>query len=256
MTGRPRSSARVSIWLLTPRALKIVTAPGGILVDLIDQTAHLLARSRSTSVPAVYDLMPDIDRRPVFFERALDDLDIAAFDPRKSRGAGPRTTQPGSCLSSCLARCRGWGASRRRSIPATVRAVRAIDWRAIARHIGSLDAHGNRPGLIWRTARIWPASSPPLCYHRPAQPPARCQRARCASEAAITTRLFATFLGARPLGHAPCACRRCRRRTRCGDPAFLRRAACDDERGKASARSTSATNNTAPVNTASLTALP
>ena len=44
MTGRPRSSARVSIALATPCALKIVTAPGGDLVDLVDKTCPLGAQ--------------------------------------------------------------------------------------------------------------------------------------------------------------------------------------------------------------------
>ena len=49
------------------------------LVDLVDK-ARALGAQPLDDVPVVHDLVPDIDRRPVFLERPLDDLD-RAFDP-------------------------------------------------------------------------------------------------------------------------------------------------------------------------------
>ena len=49
------------------------------LVDLVDKMRPFAAQPLD-DVPVMDDLMAHIDRRPVFFERALDDLD-RPFDP-------------------------------------------------------------------------------------------------------------------------------------------------------------------------------
>ena len=52
---------------------------GRDLVDLVDELRPLGAQSLD-DVAVVHDLMPHIDRRPIFLQGALDDLD-RAFDP-------------------------------------------------------------------------------------------------------------------------------------------------------------------------------
>src|SRR5262249_26784723 len=53
---------------------------GRDLVDLVDETRALGVQSLD-DMPVVNDFMTHIDRRPIFFEGALDDLD-RWFDPR------------------------------------------------------------------------------------------------------------------------------------------------------------------------------
>ena len=79
MTGSPRSAARSSIALATPCALKIVTLPGGTS-SISSTKLRPLGAQPLDDVAVVHDLVADIDRRAVFLERALDDLD-RAFDP-------------------------------------------------------------------------------------------------------------------------------------------------------------------------------
>ena len=79
MTGRPRA-----LGTLLDRARDAVGAEDGDaagrdLVDLVDETRALGAQPLD-DVAVVHDLVPDVDRRAVLFERALDDLD-RAFDP-------------------------------------------------------------------------------------------------------------------------------------------------------------------------------
>jgi hypothetical protein len=49
-------------------------------IDLVDKVRPLGAQPVD-DVAVMDDLMADIDRRPIFFERALDDLD-RSFHPR------------------------------------------------------------------------------------------------------------------------------------------------------------------------------
>ena len=60
---------------------------GRDLVDLVDE-ARALGMQPLNHMPVVHDFVTHIDRRTVFFERALDDLD-RTFDPRtKASGLG------------------------------------------------------------------------------------------------------------------------------------------------------------------------
>ena len=66
------------------------------LVDLVDKAGALGAQPLD-DMPVVHDLVPDIDRRAVFLERALDDLD-RPFDPG-TKPAGLRQHHSHSCLT-------------------------------------------------------------------------------------------------------------------------------------------------------------
>ena len=79
MTGSPRSAGA-----LLDRAGDAVRAENRDaalrdLVDLVDEMRALGAQPLD-DMAVVHDLVADIDRRTVFFERALDDLD-RPFDP-------------------------------------------------------------------------------------------------------------------------------------------------------------------------------
>ena len=71
--GPRRFASSMTDWA-TPWALKIVTAPSGISFSSSTNT-RALALELFDHMPIVHDLVPDIDRRAVFLERPVDDVD-------------------------------------------------------------------------------------------------------------------------------------------------------------------------------------
>ena len=69
----------------TPWALKIVTASGGTSDMFLDE-ARALGLEVFHHVLVVHDLVAHVDRRAVFLQRALDDLDRAHDAGAKSAG--------------------------------------------------------------------------------------------------------------------------------------------------------------------------
>src|SRR5579875_405998 len=78
---------------------------GRHLVDLVDEDGSLGAQPLD-DMAVVHDLVTDIDWRPVFFERALDDLD-RSFDPgAEAPGLGQYhahhlVSRPSSAFGDC-----------------------------------------------------------------------------------------------------------------------------------------------------------
>ena len=75
-TGSARAAASSSTLLATPWALKMVTAFGRDLGEVLDEM-RALGLQAFHHVLVVHDLVTHIDRRPILLQRPLDDLDGA-----------------------------------------------------------------------------------------------------------------------------------------------------------------------------------